>query len=90
MAKSGDGKSFREKFSEAQNTPEAREQQRRQKYKVLAFLVAGLPFALVVCLFCRWMDYSPSYYLPIAAACMILLSNMLAAYLYERAVRTER
>jgi peptidoglycan/LPS O-acetylase OafA/YrhL len=83
----GNGKSFRETYAANRNSPAAKERQRRRNYKARTLLVFGLPFGLLLVSFCEWMHYPRSIYWPIATGLMLLLSNLLANYLHDRATR---
>jgi uncharacterized iron-regulated membrane protein len=81
----GNGKSFREIYSATVNAPQAKERRRKANYKMLTILIFGLPFGLLLVLFCEWMHYPRSTYLLIATISTLALSNLLANCLHGRA-----
>jgi hypothetical protein len=79
----GNGKGFRETWSAIRNAPGVKEQ-RKNNFKAIALLLFGLPLGLSLVSLCEWLQYPRATYVPIATGVMLLSSNLLASYLYNR------
>jgi hypothetical protein len=77
-------KSFREIYRTVHNSPQAVERRRKGRFKALAVLVFGLPFALILVTICEGMHWPRSTYFPITMLIMLFLSNAFGAYLNSR------
>jgi hypothetical protein len=83
----GNGKA--KSFSEIRNTPYAKDRQRRANCQALSLLVLGFPLGALLCLFCDWMNYRGSVYVPIVLGIVFMSSRLLGSYFYARRLASD-